>query len=894
MKKTQVSTTAKTKALTTKLESTNPNADTITGAQMVQHWGYCPDFLVKGYCAVLECPYSHEEKDDPEFLSLLAELRAKHLHSILPGEADPLAKDFKTFEEEDLQFLLHKVSKELKQQHGIYEIEVGKGFRCRVREGMEVDNLVLPGEITDVFVEKLPESMLNIFSKNPDIMSCKVNDNKTFVYFKRPEEAKFYIEKIAKFGGETRTVNYGSLDSFSQTVNADLRMRYYRGCTLSGTIFFGGESDVVDLIEESEKSIDLGEEGTLFSLSLPPHTLSCLYTPSRYKLRVQITNLSPFCDIYFLTNIVEAVPGYKKCLVHKQPVDKYTEREELKLVCVGMNESNSIYEIEPAYLKGGDITYRGTTQIQNPSDVYFDNLDSQLVHECLMDTAIMYFPISKLFMGKFTKLLEEEKDIYGPQLGLDQIRGPKAPTFHFERLLSYSKRIQTGGAQEDFVQAYFNQLFDDLKIGAEDPEMKVTRKPTLTQDSEYLVFNCYGCQNYFNIFEFCSQTLDGQELTFFDQSDILVVSQPFIQEKAMEICKKNKIFVKFMKETDIKFVIFGPPKLVNTSIIEILSLINTEKDTNFVEVEITTKCRVAILRQMLLANYNVPSFFSLNSGILSVYATPDQHEKIKVEIENFLKEHGVKRVALRDKKPGGPIKCGICLIEIDPNSTEKTEEHFTLDCEHSFHIDCMSMQKDYELLPNSQLPIKCSECTQPIKAKDLVKVFTKEEMHMLARKGIGMHVDQNSEEYSWCPSPDCLFPMRYEFTEQPTVEESKEEKKEEERKGPKQVAKSVIYKCPGCSIERCKGCGLPWHRGMSCLQFRKVEEAKSLNKFVSSWVKQRNVKKCPKCQKLIQKDGGCSHVQCAYCKIHFCWKCAKFHSKNADKIYYHMEAKHGE
>jgi hypothetical protein len=32
-------------------------------------------------------------------------------------------------------------------------------------------------------------------------------------------------------------------------------------------------------------------------------------------------------------------------------------------------------------------------------------------------------------------------------------------------------------------------------------------------------------------------------------------------------------------------------------------------------------------------------------------------------------------------------------------------------------------------------------------------------------------------------------------------------------------------------------------------------------------------KKCPKCKTLIEKAGGCHHMECGNCGLHFCWTC---------------------
>ena len=32
-------------------------------------------------------------------------------------------------------------------------------------------------------------------------------------------------------------------------------------------------------------------------------------------------------------------------------------------------------------------------------------------------------------------------------------------------------------------------------------------------------------------------------------------------------------------------------------------------------------------------------------------------------------------------------------------------------------------------------------------------------------------------------------------------------------------------------------------------------------------------RRCPKCEQPIEKNQGCSHMQCISCKTHICWKC---------------------
>ena len=56
-------------------------------------------------------------------------------------------------------------------------------------------------------------------------------------------------------------------------------------------------------------------------------------------------------------------------------------------------------------------------------------------------------------------------------------------------------------------------------------------------------------------------------------------------------------------------------------------------------------------------------------------------------------------------------------------------------------------------------------------------------------------------------------------------------------------------------------------------------------------IKGIRAKKCPKCGILTEKIGGCNHVTCSVCGIHWCWKCRDIFHK--DNIYDHMRNEHG-
>jgi len=50
-------------------------------------------------------------------------------------------------------------------------------------------------------------------------------------------------------------------------------------------------------------------------------------------------------------------------------------------------------------------------------------------------------------------------------------------------------------------------------------------------------------------------------------------------------------------------------------------------------------------------------------------------------------------------------------------------------------------------------------------------------------------------------------------------------------------------------------------------------------------------KKCPNCEITTQHAGGCNHMTCPSCNIHWCWTCCGIYSE--ENIYDHMEITHG-
>ena len=51
---------------------------------------------------------------------------------------------------------------------------------------------------------------------------------------------------------------------------------------------------------------------------------------------------------------------------------------------------------------------------------------------------------------------------------------------------------------------------------------------------------------------------------------------------------------------------------------------------------------------------------------------------------------------------------------------------------------------------------------------------------------------------------------------------------------------------------------------------------------------------CPNCRAVFEKNYGCDHIECPFCKTHFCYQCRiDFGTDGHLKIYDHLKNVHG-
>lgn len=162
-------------------------------------------------------------------------------------------------------------------------------------------------------------------------------------------------------------------------------------------------------------------------------------------------------------------------------------------------------------------------------------------------------------------------------------------------------------------------------------------------------------------------------------------------------------------------------------------------------------------------------------------------------------------------------------------------------CAHTYCLQCAEILVTTYVRDESLHPIRC--CNKTIPKSDVDNLLSK--MGDPARHSL---FQDKYEEYStpaqertYCPSQNCN-----KFLSQNST------------RGP-------YFTCPSCSSEVCKQCKRLAHPRESC-------DADDQAALFQKLAKRKKWQACTKCGRMIEKDGGCLHINCK-CGHYFCYKC---------------------
>jgi hypothetical protein len=95
--------------------------------------------------------------------------------------------------------------------------------------------------------------------------------------------------------------------------------------------------------------------------------------------------------------------------------------------------------------------------------------------------------------------------------------------------------------------------------------------------------------------------------------------------------------------------------------------------------------------------------------------------------------------------------------------------------------------------------------------------------------------------------------------------------------------------CNTCKFRSCAQCLVPWHKDETCAErvAKHVNDKMSdTEKDILKLMQTKDAKRCPNCQLVIEKDGGCDSMLCSGCQKYFNWATAavSFPSHNASYV----------
>ncbi|XP_075511234.1 putative E3 ubiquitin-protein ligase ARI2 isoform X2 [Primulina tabacum] len=229
----------------------------------------------------------------------------------------------------------------------------------------------------------------------------------------------------------------------------------------------------------------------------------------------------------------------------------------------------------------------------------------------------------------------------------------------------------------------------------------------------------------------------------------------------------------------------------------------------------------------------------------------DVEKLIAVYVEKgkafLFSEAGVAADKFADLDPLEPssVKCNICMDDVP------AQEVTAMECGHCFCDNCWTEHFVVKINEGQSKRIKCMAhkcnaiCDEAIVRK-LVGIKNPDLAEKFERFLLESYIEDN-KMVKWCPSiPHCGNAIRVENDEFCEVECS-------------------------CGSQFCFSCLSEAHSPCSCLMWelwtkKCRDESETVN-----WIAV-HTKPCPKCHKLVEKNGGCNLVSCI-CGQAFCWLC---------------------
>lgn len=253
---------------------------------------------------------------------------------------------------------------------------------------------------------------------------------------------------------------------------------------------------------------------------------------------------------------------------------------------------------------------------------------------------------------------------------------------------------------------------------------------------------------------------------------------------------------------------------------------------------------------------------------IRVQGSKDAYEKVISAISRKANEVAEHCTGCSDcpntAEPEPRPECPICLCDVEPNLLYVTEY-----CNHVYCRSCAENLVE-NAIRNGDIPIRCcaKDCNESLVMHDLRNLLGGN-LERLYDTAIRVFMLSNGDSYSSCVTPDCKMIYRRASA----------------------GCDGKEFHCSECGVTLCTACCTVSHPGLRCGMLRQHGKDRAA---VLQWVSEdsNNRCECPKCGVGIEKNGGCMHMECTACRIHFCWHC-KEQFKSSSQCYGHLAAVHG-
>ncbi|KAJ6945409.1 E3 ubiquitin-protein ligase RNF217 [Populus alba x Populus x berolinensis] len=190
--------------------------------------------------------------------------------------------------------------------------------------------------------------------------------------------------------------------------------------------------------------------------------------------------------------------------------------------------------------------------------------------------------------------------------------------------------------------------------------------------------------------------------------------------------------------------------------------------------------------------------------------------------------------------------CEICAERKENDQMFKTES-----CVHSFCNDCISRHVATKVQDNIRV-VTCPglSCRAVLQLDTCRPVLTRGVID-LWEEALCEEVISASQRF-YCPFKDCSA-LLVDDNEGETIRESE---------------------CPFCHRLFCAQCSVPWHPGVDCDEYQRLNEDERGREdlMVRELAKDKKWGRCPKCKFYVERTEGCPHMVCR-CRFEFCYGC---------------------